>query len=64
MEQKIYNSDESRIKRNLEFNYINSWWLRSANSPYPDSIGFVNHCGMLSNYITYDYYCVSPVCMI
>ena len=48
MERKIYNSDESRIKRNLEFNYINSWWLRSANSPYPDSIGFVNHCGMLS----------------
>ena len=35
MEQKIFNSDKSRIKRDLDKLFQHYWWLRSACNDNP-----------------------------
>ena len=63
MEQKIFNSDESRIKVNLEF-FNSHWHLRSAFNRYRFPVCAVNFYGHVCYiHLSYDLGIV-PVCMI
>ena len=63
MEQKIFSSDESRLKCNIDSKFYN-WWLRSADKDsyrYLSYIHFTTHI----SYIFPDYfYGIAPVCII
>ena len=63
MEQKIFNSNKSRIKCNLNFEQY-YWQLRSACNDYYYAYSAVNFYGGVNNFHTQFNYGISPTCMI
>ena len=61
MEQKIFNSDKSIIKMNLEFKR-HYWYLRSLHNK--SSIGCIDFTGFVYRYCTDSYNSFLPVCSI
>ena len=70
MERKIFNSDESRIKRSFDGFKQRSWQLRSVFSTYKYDVSRVDFCGniALPGFIKiYDMFYdkrIVPACMI
>ena len=64
MEQKIFNSDKSRIKRDLDKLFQHYWWLRSACNDHYYAYSAVNFYGGVNNFHTQFNYGISPTCMI
>ena len=71
MERKIFNSNESGIKRDLDKLFQHYWWLRSTRRFYDYCVTGVNFYGFVRIYYTsgtvysaYDYHFVAPVCTI
>ena len=67
MEQKIFNSNKSRVKLDLKFNR-QLWWGRSRrfyHNAYVCCIGYFGLSGFGANYIVkVDYISITPTCMI
>ena len=72
MEQKIFNSNKSRIKLNIDEFKRRYWMFRSAASIHKYAANFVNYFGQIirPGFITiydveeFDDMLITPVCMI
>lgn len=63
MRRKIFTSNESRIRLNLELT-SRDWWLRSSDAYLSKGIGCVNASGYISYYNSYYDIGVLLTCMI